>query len=113
MGAIVPGGQAVYIDPVCGAVRYTQAHSAYMPNGSIVGGWTRTQPAGAEWQTLNWEGLGDYAGKEGLIACNGTGDAGGLFAVYANIGVTPPGYCLGFDAITIGNSSTAIAWQYT
>ena len=42
MGTIVPGGQMVYIDPVCGAVRYTQAHSAYMPNGSITTGWTRT-----------------------------------------------------------------------
>ncbi|KAI1380091.1 hypothetical protein F4677DRAFT_441416 [Hypoxylon crocopeplum] len=38
MAVVVPGGQSIYVDP-SGKVQYTLAHSAYIPAGSIVGGW--------------------------------------------------------------------------
>ncbi|KAI1775030.1 hypothetical protein F4818DRAFT_417574 [Hypoxylon cercidicola] len=38
----VPGGQQVYIAPD-GALSYTQPHSAFMPNGSVVTGFSRTR----------------------------------------------------------------------
>ncbi|KAK0637401.1 carbohydrate binding-domain-containing protein [Bombardia bombarda] len=53
MDVIVPGGQQVYLDPFW-SVAYTQAHSAYVPSGSI-----RT-------------GLAAYAGG-GFINLNGNG----------------------------------------
>lgn len=101
MGAITPGGQQVYIDPQCGAMSYTIAHSAAMPNGSITDGWTLDQ--GEQFGFLAW--------KNGLLACNTT--VGGPWAVYGVIpGVTPPGDCLGFDALT-SNMTDPAAWEYT
>ncbi|KAK3207764.1 hypothetical protein GRF29_96g387428 [Pseudopithomyces chartarum] len=41
LGVVVPGGQQVYVAPD-GALSYTQAHSAYVPEGSVRDGWTRT-----------------------------------------------------------------------
>ncbi|KAI0835084.1 hypothetical protein F5Y06DRAFT_143813 [Hypoxylon sp. FL0890] len=38
MAVAVPGGQSIYVAP-SGAVEYTRAHSTYIPEGSIVGGW--------------------------------------------------------------------------
>lgn len=35
---MVPGGQMIYVEPN-GQVKYTPAHSGYMPSGSYVGGW--------------------------------------------------------------------------
>ncbi|KAK5137201.1 hypothetical protein LTR08_000706 [Meristemomyces frigidus] len=113
MGANVPGGQTVYIDATCGALRYTQAHSAVMPNDAILVKWTLTQPAGASYQTLNWAGQGGSAlGHEGLLACNGTEGGEGRYGIYANIGITPPGHCLGFEAVTTRISGSPAAWQY-
>ncbi|KAK4548812.1 hypothetical protein LTR36_008585 [Oleoguttula mirabilis] len=106
LGAEVPGGQSVYIDPVCGAVMYTQAHSGFIPNGSIIGGWARQE--GKSFGLLTWEGEGTLAGHIGLLACMTERDT---YEVYADIGVTPPGDCIGFDVIT-ANQTEAAAWQY-
>ncbi|KAI2629927.1 hypothetical protein GGR54DRAFT_285227 [Hypoxylon sp. NC1633] len=38
MAVNVPGGQRIYVEP-SGKVKYTQAHSNYIPQGSFVGGW--------------------------------------------------------------------------
>jgi hypothetical protein len=38
---LVPGGQQIYTRPD-GAVGYTQAHSAYIPSGSYIDGYTNT-----------------------------------------------------------------------
>ncbi|OTA94185.1 hypothetical protein M434DRAFT_384293 [Hypoxylon sp. CO27-5] len=38
MAVAVPGGQAIYVAP-SGAVEYARAHSSYIPEGSIIGGW--------------------------------------------------------------------------
>jgi len=99
LGAEVPGGQQVYIDPACGALSYTQAHSVAMPEGAIVTGWSITQ--GASYGTLSHEG--------GLVACN----EDNVWKVYAQVnGLTFPDSCLGFDALT-GNETSPAAWQYT
>jgi hypothetical protein len=42
MGTSVPGGQQVYIDAETGAVKYTIAHSAAIPEGDIQTGWNLT-----------------------------------------------------------------------
>lgn len=101
MGAIVPGGQQVYIDPTCGAVMYTQAHSAFMPQGAIIDGWTLSQ--GENFGVLGWQG--------GLVGCNETAD--GSWEIYAQLpGIQLSRECLGFVAITV-NETKADAWQYT
>jgi len=100
MGTIVPGGQQVYVDPKYGAIGYTMAHSVTMPNGSITTGWTLSEN----------EYFGILAWENGLLACNTT--VGGPWQVYGVIeDVTPPGDCLGFDALT-SNMSSPAAWQY-
>ncbi|KAI8635516.1 hypothetical protein F5Y19DRAFT_13709 [Xylariaceae sp. FL1651] len=38
MAVMVPGGQQIYVSSN-GQVKYTQPHSAYVPPGSITGGW--------------------------------------------------------------------------
>ncbi|OQO11587.1 hypothetical protein B0A48_03314 [Cryoendolithus antarcticus] len=102
MGVIVPGGQQVYIDPVCGAVGYTQAHSAAMPQGAITGGWNVS--------------LGDpygYLSRDGgLLACPAA-DGDGGYQIFGQVeGVVLSEECLGFTAFAI-NATGPGAWQYT
>ncbi|KAK3073089.1 hypothetical protein LTR53_005617 [Teratosphaeriaceae sp. CCFEE 6253] len=111
MGAIVPGGQQVYIDPASGALKYTQAHSGIIPAGAITTGFTLTQ--GPSFGSLSW--------GDGFVACNDTDDGTwSIYAVLPNVthtnteaeadaGATS---CLGFDAIA-SNQTSAAAWQYT
>jgi len=103
MGAVVPGGQQVYVEPTCGAVSYTQAHSAYMPAGAITDGWT-VDP-GSFYSSLSWRPW-----KKGLVACNTS--VGGPWGVYGVLdGVTPPGDCVEFHILTLPQNLPA-AWQY-
>lgn len=83
--------------------RYTIAHSASMPEGAIVTGWSIEQ--GESFGTLSW--------KNGLLACP-VGDAEeGPWKVYGKLkGIKYSKDCLGFDALTT-NSTKASAWQYT
>lgn len=91
----------VYIDATCGALTYTTPHSAFEPNGSISTGWTLDQLSQ----------YGTLAYQDGLLACNQT--VGGDYQVYAVVnGTTPPGDCLGFDALT-SNQTKPAAWEYT
>jgi hypothetical protein len=61
MGVIVPGGQQVYVAPD-GALSYTQAHSAYIPPGSVRDGFSREQPTGGQsFGYLNFD--------TGFVAC--------------------------------------------
>ncbi|KAK5124525.1 hypothetical protein LTR85_001742 [Meristemomyces frigidus] len=106
LGAEVPGGQSVYIDATCGAVMYTQAHSIFQPNTSITGGWARQE--GESFGLLTWEGSGAFAGHMGFLACKAED---GSYEMYVDIGVAPPGDCIGFDAITANQTGPA-AWQY-
>lgn len=104
MGAVVPGGQLVYIEPVHGLVQYTQAHSAAYPPGSKLGGWVLTEG----------QSFGTLSHGQGLLACSIHGDANtGPWKVHAALkGLTFGANCLGFDALT-SNMTKPDAWQYT
>ena len=104
MGAIVPGGQQVYIERATGLVKYTQAHSADEGTNPIRGGWSLTP--GDQFDTLAWRG--------GLLACSTTGDFNqGPWKVYAKVkGVKFGSECAGFSALA-GDEAKADAWQYT
>ncbi|ETS78184.1 hypothetical protein PFICI_10246 [Pestalotiopsis fici W106-1] len=68
MAVEVPGGQDIYIAPH-GQVQFTQAHSAYMPPGSLTGGWfnkTVVSECGPRTHVLDF------------LATNGT-DLGGVY----------------------------------
>ena len=101
MGVVVPGGQQAYIDGCSGAISYTQAHSAAIPDGAIVEGWTLSQ--GDQFGSLSW--------TNGLYACpveNAT-DVYQVFAAVEDIEFSDA--CLGFDALAT-NFTEAGAWQY-
>jgi hypothetical protein len=100
MGTVVPGGQQVYID-TDGAVKYTQAHSAAIPEGAIVTGWT-TSPG---------NGFGILSNSNGgFVACPSENNS---WKVYIGLEcVEFDSACLGFDALT-SNTTEAGAWQYS
>ena len=83
----------VYVAPD-GALSYTQAHSAYVPEGSVREGWTRTAREDPT------DPLGSLAFEGGLIAC--PRNESQPWQVYGEIeGWTAPTEgCLGFSAIT-------------
>jgi hypothetical protein len=91
LGVLVPGGQQVYVD-ADGSLSYTQAHSAYLPEGSVREGFSREAPeGGADFGHLDFE--------SGFVACD-AGEGQG-YQVYggtddANFGDD----CLGFSALT-------------
>lgn len=91
MGVIVPGGQQVYVGPD-GALSYTQAHSAYIPEGSVRDGFSREQPAaGQTFGYLNFD--------TGFVACP-AGEGQG-YQVFGQVdGATFGDKCLGFNALT-------------
>lgn len=101
MGAIVPGGQQVYIDPDTGAVKYTQAHSAAQPEGAIQTGWT-VSPG---------NGFGILSNSNGpFIACPAEDDSYQVFIGLECVDFDKA--CLSFDALT-SNVTDASAWQYS
>lgn len=70
----VPGGQRIYVDP-SGRVAYTQAHSAYMPQGSLVGGWyNRTVVLSCGTPV----GVIDFAARNRTVGAGGGGGGGGV-----------------------------------
>lgn len=99
LGVVVPGGQQVYVAPD-GTLSYTQAHSAYVPTGSVRDGWSRTEG----------ENFGNLAFTGGLYGCPGAEGQG--YQVFGKIdGVELNEGCLGFNALTF-NSTQPGAWQY-
>jgi len=124
----VPGGQAIYVDPR-GALRFTQAHSAYEPTGSSQGPFVYTPPSSPSSTFGHWSYTG--AGASGFMACpvpakNATAvpfrsrvaAAATQYQVFAALrnATVPTGNvndCLGFDALAIpANSTKGMAWQY-
>ncbi|OCK85150.1 hypothetical protein K432DRAFT_278362, partial [Lepidopterella palustris CBS 459.81] len=94
----VPAGQQVYIGPD-GAMAFTQAHSATLPEGAITTGWVRSE--GPSFGYLSW--------TNGLIACPVEGKG---YQIFGNVaGVEFPDGCLGFDTLT-ENSTHIGAWEY-
>jgi hypothetical protein len=92
LGVIVPGGQQVYVAPD-GALSYTQAHSAYIPPGSVVDQFSKTAPSGGQsFGYLNFE--------TGFVACPAA-DATQGYQVFGQVdGATFGPDCLGFSALT-------------
>jgi hypothetical protein len=101
MGAVVPGGQQVYIDSETGAVKYTIAHSAAIPEGDIQTGWNLTEG----------ESFGYLSNEHGgFIACPAENDSWQVYVALECLEFDDA--CLGFSAIA-SNSTQASAWQYT
>ncbi|KAL8990976.1 MAG: hypothetical protein Q9177_000496 [Variospora cf. flavescens] len=117
---VVPGGQQVYVASN-GALRFTTAHSAYIPAGSAVQGFNATigevnGPLGR----FNFSGLG----ATGFLACPANANGAGPYQVFANVkglkNTDVPGEnqdkCLGFSALTAPvdrEDLSAFVWQYT
>lgn len=105
MDVMVPGGQAVYLTPDDWSVGYTQAHSAYMPGGSLVEGFGAY--AGGGFVNLNGDGWGWVAcppvtaggGRWRLVGRNATSAAALAGCDAVNLRVVPFGGSVG-------------AWQY-
>jgi hypothetical protein len=92
MGVIVPGGQEAYVAPD-GALSYTQAHSAYVPEGSVRDQFSREAPSGTNsFGYLNFE--------TGFVACPATAPETG-YQVFGQVdGATFGSECLGFNMLT-------------
>ena len=115
---MVPGGQQVYVHP-SGEVKYTQAHSAYMPIGSILGGWynkTVVSDCAPSTQVLDFYAP-DMAGATGLVLCTdiddfmaGTGASFKLHAITPGFNVTGCEAVLGLTMH--GNAASTGCWQY-
>jgi hypothetical protein len=103
----VPGGQQVYVDP-SGALSFTQAHSAYIPPGSAIGG--LMYEAGNPWSHYTFNGWG----ASGFMACPTDDNRWQVFAAMQNATV-PSGNvedCLGFSAMALTYKGAVPAWQY-
>lgn len=110
MDTEVPGGQAVYLDPYWN-VGYSQAHSAYIPPGSILtglaayhgGGFVNLNGNGYGWAACppTASGGGGGSGAWNLVAKNASNAAvlGNCYGVNLKVQELPQG--------TYG------AWQYT
>lgn len=112
MNTMVPGGQRFYLDPYW-SVAYTQAHSAYIPPGSTVGGLVAYANGGG-FVNLNGPGTG-------WIACPSTASGGGgvdgrwdLRSENATTAPNRPALCKGINlAVNVASSDREAAWQYT
>lgn len=104
---MVPGGQQVYIDPN-GALSFTQAHSANIPQGSSLGPFKYA--ADEPWAHYSFAGWG----ATGFMACPADDNRWQVFAAIKNATV-PHGNideCLGFSAVALTYTGDVPAWQY-
>ncbi|CAI7651322.1 unnamed protein product [Penicillium glandicola] len=103
----VPGGQQVYIDPN-GALSFTQAHSASIPQGSSLGPFNYS--ADLPWAHYSFAGWG----AKGFMACPTDDSRWQVFAAIGNATV-PNGNindCLGFSAVALTYTGDVPTWQY-
>jgi hypothetical protein len=115
LDVLVPGGQTLYVSPSL-AIGFTQAHSASIPPGAQVGGFSYVAPV------AGGNGLGDFGysgfGAVGFMACPTADGRWQVFAGGQNA-TAPMGdvsKCLGFDALTsdyVNPAEGAAAWEYT
>ncbi|CDM27433.1 hypothetical protein DTO013E5_4397 [Penicillium roqueforti] len=104
LDTMVPGGQQVYIDPN-GALSFTQAHSANIPQGSLLGPFHYS--ADEPWAHYSF-------GSTGFMACPAEDNRWQVFAAIQNATV-PNGNvdeCLGFSAVALDYTGDVPAWQY-
>ncbi|PTU23511.1 hypothetical protein P175DRAFT_0500074 [Aspergillus ochraceoroseus IBT 24754] len=110
LSVVVPGGQQIYVSPE-GALKFTQAHSAYIPTGSSLGPFE--YEAGAPGSAF-----GHYLytgwGASGFMACPTSDEKWQVFAALQNATV-PSGSvddCLGFSALAVPTDDAGNTWQY-
>ncbi|KAL3428177.1 IgE-binding protein [Phlyctema vagabunda] len=104
LDVVVPGGQQAYVDPT-GALSFTQAHSAAIPEGSITTGFSYNASTGAN-------GLGSLTfgnATTGFFACPSEGNAT-TYQIFAGSEFDSSCYGFGF---TTAPFEGAAAWQYT
>lgn len=100
LGTVVPGGQQVYVAKD-GALSFTQAHSADVPKGSVVDGFSFK--TGKEFGTLSW--------GTGFVACPVKGSKT-EFQIYGTSKTIKAGKdCEGFEFLTPSVKAPG-AWQY-
>ena len=108
---LVPGGQVIYVR-TDGSLGYTQAHSASVPEGAIVGGdYTYSKSEGAQFGSLGTSAFG----AKGLMACPTQDQGYQVFAATGNATASEGDLaaCLGFNALTIDAIDLSRgAWQY-
>ncbi|KAJ5373000.1 hypothetical protein N7517_005006 [Penicillium concentricum] len=107
LDVMVPGGQQVYVDPN-GALSFTQAHSANIPQGSSRGPFHYA--ADEPWAHYSFAGWG----ATGFMACPTDDSRWQVFAAIQNATV-PHGNvaeCLGFSAVALTYDGEVPAWQY-
>lgn len=100
----------VFVDP-SGALSFTQAHSALIPEGSALGPFTVT--SGTPFGTYSTTAFG----ATGFMACPDDAAAPTRWQVFAAIqnATVPTGNvkdCLGFDAAATAYTGPIPAWQY-
>jgi len=103
MNVMVPGGQQVYLDAQQWTMGYTQAHSAYVPPGSLREGFGAYEGGG--FVNLNGGGLGWVACQEG---------SGGGWTLRGRNETNAAGLagCTGVNLRVVKESGFG-AWQYT
>lgn len=108
MDTLVPGGQVVYLDPDWN-VGYSQAHSAYIPPGSILTGLAAYEGGG--FVNLNGNGYGWVACPP--AASGGGGSSWNLVAKNAsNAGSLAKCYGVNLKVHDLAEGTIG-AWQYT
>lgn len=110
--ATVPGGQVVYVEP-SGALGFGQAHSAIIPDGSLLSNFT----------VVAGDSLGLFRFNDrGWLACptgrNGTALPYKIFAYLtavpdADVPASQGTNCTGLDILALNyTASSPAAWQY-
>jgi hypothetical protein len=113
ISVMVPGGQQQYFEPG-GRVGYTQAHSLYMPTGSLPGGFSYYKCPNEQCGHITTT----VFGATGLMACPDSSTGIQVYVLYAKIpnAVVPSGNvqdCISFDGLTSDyNGPLPAAWQY-
>ncbi|KAH8724387.1 hypothetical protein GQ44DRAFT_618153 [Phaeosphaeriaceae sp. PMI808] len=102
LGVIVPGGQQAYVAKD-GALSYTQAHSAFIPDGAVRDQFSRDAPQGGN-------SFGFLHFETGWVACP-AGEGKG-YQVFGQVdGATFAPECLGFNMLAAPTDAPG-AWQY-
>jgi len=96
----VPGGQQVYVAS-SGALMFTAPHSAAIPEGATLTGFTKSE--GPSFGVLSWD--------SGFLACPTGGPDVGPWQIFGAIDGFNSTGCLGFDALAPNGTGVA-AWEY-
>ncbi|TVY81938.1 putative secreted protein [Lachnellula suecica] len=110
----VPGGQEIYVAPA-GNLGFTQAHSAYVPPGSYIGGFTNIttlSDCGPAISVFNWEAANFTTG--GIWACPTATNATATYQIFAKTVAFNHTNCVELAGLQPHYQSTNAfgAWEY-